>query len=225
MTLPYSAAGEEDQPALPRFRGRPLRQVGGRLLRLAVGDELEGEHRAEAAHLADRGPRATRSRPAACGARRRAPRRAPGTRRSRPRRGPPAPRRTRPGCRRTSRRGRPGAGASITSARPVTAASGSPPPSDLPGDEQVRLDPVVLDRPDRPRAADSRLHLVVDVQDRRARRRAPSAGAGSRAGMAMNPPSPWTGSRTTQATTRVDVALEQVELASIASSEETPRYG
>ncbi len=46
----------------------------------------------------------------------------------------------------------------------MTAASGSPPPSDLPGDEQVRLGAVVLDRPDRAGAADSRLHLVVDVE-------------------------------------------------------------
>ena len=35
----------------------------------------------------------------------------------------------------------------------------------LPGDDEVRLHAVVLDRPDRPRAADARLHLVVDVED------------------------------------------------------------
>ena len=35
----------------------------------------------------------------------------------------------------------------------------------LAGDEQVRLGPVVLDRPDRPRTPDARLHLVVHVED------------------------------------------------------------
>ncbi len=35
----------------------------------------------------------------------------------------------------------------------------------LAGDEQVRLDAVVLDRPDGPGAAAAGLHLVVDVED------------------------------------------------------------
>ena len=35
----------------------------------------------------------------------------------------------------------------------------------LPGNEQVRGDAVVVDRPDRPGAADAALHLVVDVED------------------------------------------------------------
>ena len=73
----------------------------------------------------------------------------------------------------------PGATASISSARPVTAASGSPPPSDLPRDQQVRLDAVVLDRPHRARAADAGLDLVVDVQDPVVRSTAPSTGEGS----------------------------------------------
>src|SRR5262249_25389614 len=47
------AAREEDQASLSGVRGRLLGELRGRLLALAVGDELEGEHRAEAAHLAD----------------------------------------------------------------------------------------------------------------------------------------------------------------------------
>ena len=53
----------------------------------------------------------------------------------------------------------------MTSARPVTAASGSPPPSVLPLTVQVGLDAVVLDRPHRAGAAAAALHLVVDVED------------------------------------------------------------
>ncbi len=59
----------------------------------------------------------------------------------------------------------PASGASMTSARPVTAASGRPPPSDLPETSRSGSHAVVLDRPDRPGAADSGLHLVVDVED------------------------------------------------------------
>src|SRR5689334_1566519 len=47
------AAGEEDETALACGFGRALGEVGGGLFRLAVGDELEGEHRADAPHLAD----------------------------------------------------------------------------------------------------------------------------------------------------------------------------
>ena len=85
--------------------------------------------------------------------------------RRRARRARRSPRRTRRGCRRTCRRARRRGTASITSARPVTAASGRPPPSVLPDDEQVGLDAVVLDRPHRAGAAAARLHLVVDVED------------------------------------------------------------
>ena len=46
------AAREEDEAALARELGRPLREVGGRLFRLPVDHELEGEHRPEPAHLA-----------------------------------------------------------------------------------------------------------------------------------------------------------------------------
>jgi hypothetical protein len=59
----------------------------------------------------------------------------------------------------------PGSTASITSAPPVTDASGQPAAERLAGDEQVRLDRVVLDRPDRAGASAARLHLVVDVED------------------------------------------------------------
>src|SRR5207247_1593056 len=40
-----------------------------------------------------------------------------------------------------------------------------PAPKRLPADEEVRLDAVVLDRPDGAGSPDSRLHLVVDVED------------------------------------------------------------
>ena len=49
----------------------------------------------------------------------------------------------------------------------------------LPGDDDVRLHAVVLDRPDRPGAADARLHLVVDVEDAVLREQLLQAGPGS----------------------------------------------
>src|SRR5262245_3174886 len=51
--VPVEPAREQDQPALPRSLGRPLRELGGRLLALAVGDQLEREHRPQPADLAD----------------------------------------------------------------------------------------------------------------------------------------------------------------------------
>ncbi len=54
----------------------------------------------------------------------------------------------------------------MISARPVTAASGRPPPIDLPRDDEVGLHfLVVLDRPYPARPADTRLHLVVHEDD------------------------------------------------------------
>ena len=48
----------------------------------------------------------------------------------------------------------------------MTAASGRPPPIDLPETSRSGRDAVVvLDRPHLPRAPDARLHLVVDVED------------------------------------------------------------
>src|SRR4029077_3401234 len=46
------AAREEDQPSLPGAPSRLLGELRSWLLALAVGHELEGEHRADAAHLA-----------------------------------------------------------------------------------------------------------------------------------------------------------------------------
>ena len=57
------------------------------------------------------------------------------------------------------------AGASMISARPVTAASGSPPPSDLPETSRSGSTPLHLDRPHRPGPTDARLHLVRDEDD------------------------------------------------------------
>ena len=92
-----------------------------------------------------------------------------------------------------------GGTASITSARPVTAASGRPPPSDLPLTSRSGCDVVVLDRPDGPGAPDARLHLVVDVEDA-----VPSSSSCSRfgksGGIGRKPPSPCTGSSTAHAT-------------------------
>ena len=69
---------------------------------------------------------------------------------------------------------------------------------------------LVLDRPHRARASDTRLHLVVDVED-------PvlvadcAAAPGKSGGMGMKPPSPCTGSSTTHATdVRIDVLPEEV---------------
>src|SRR5438309_12119595 len=45
--ISVEAAGEEEQPLLERGRGGRLRRVGGRLA------QLERQHRAEPAHLAD----------------------------------------------------------------------------------------------------------------------------------------------------------------------------
>ena len=70
----------------------------------------------------------------------------------------------------------------------------------LAGDEQVGLDAVVLDRPDRPGPADAGLHLVVDVEDPVPVAELAAARAGSRPASTMKPPSPCTGSSTTHAT-------------------------
>ncbi len=51
-------------------------------------------------------------------------------------------------------------------AAPVTAASGRPPPIDLPETSRSGASTVVvLDRPHLPRPPDAGLHLVVDVED------------------------------------------------------------
>jgi hypothetical protein len=49
--------------------------------------------------------------------------------------------------------------------RPVTPASGQPAAERLAGDDQVGLDAIVLDRPHRPGAPATGLHLVVDIED------------------------------------------------------------
>ncbi len=147
----------------------PVRTPRRRWRFAAVGralHELEGEHRAEAAHLADL--RVPRGELVESCAYRRAERRRLGEERRdrRPRRARRPRPRTRAGCRRTCRRGPPARTASISSARPVTAASGSPPPIDFPETSRSGSTPVVvLDRPHLPGAADARLHLVVDVED------------------------------------------------------------
>ncbi len=134
-------------------------------LRLAVGDELQGEHRAEAAHLADRGHRRGDARRAAREAVRRARRpvaRNVGRRHL-----------VQHGERRRAReRIAPERAPEPTGMRSVhhlgpagDARERQPAAERLPRDDEVRLNAVVLDRPDRPRAADARLHLVVDVED------------------------------------------------------------
>ena len=59
----------------------------------------------------------------------------------------------------------PGSTASTISAGPVTAAERKAAAERLPGDEEVGLDAVLLDRPDGPGAADAALHLVGDEED------------------------------------------------------------
>src|SRR5919199_1380171 len=156
--VPVDAAGQEEQAALERrLHGR-----GGERRRLL--GELEGEHRAEAANLADLGY-ATRDAVEA-GAEE-----------------PPellgAPPELRLGNRvEDGRRG--GAGDRVAAEGAAEAARGDGvhelgPAGDsgerkaaadrLPGDEKVRLGVVVLDRPYRTGAADAALHLVVDVED------------------------------------------------------------
>ena len=126
------AAREKDQAALARGRRRRASRASAPAPSSRGRDELEREHRAEPAHLADRRPRARRSPRAAPQPRAELRPRAPEVRgRDLVEHGEPLPR-TRAGCRRTCRRDRRGAAASITSARPVTAASGRPPPSDFP---------------------------------------------------------------------------------------------
>ncbi len=120
----------------------------------------------------------------------------------------------------------PGGTLSITSARPVTAASGSPPPSVLPLTSRSGCRVlVVLDRPDRPGAAAARLHLVVDVEDpvlvEQLRSRFGKSGV-----IGMKPPSPCTGSSTAHATDCGSTSpLKSRFRAAIASSSVTPRYG
>ena len=87
----------------------------------------------------------------------------------------------------------------MISARPVTAASGIAAGQPLGGGDQIRHDTLVLAGEPRSGAGDPGLHLVGDQHDAAVaaelgdRRRKPSAGT-------MNPPSPWIGSTTTQAT-------------------------
>ena len=78
----------------------------------------------------------------------------------------------------------------------------------LAGDEQVGLDAVVLDRPQRPGAADAGLHLVVDVEDPVLARRSPAARRevgrhGDEAALALHRLEHHAGDRR-----RVDVLLE-----------------
>ena len=56
MRVAVDPAGDQQQAALQRFLGDAVRELLGRLLRGRVGDELDREHRAEAAYLADLGP-------------------------------------------------------------------------------------------------------------------------------------------------------------------------
>ena len=114
----------------------------------------------------------------------------------------------------------------MISARPVTAASGRPPPIDLPRDEQVGLDVlVVLDRPHPTRAADTRLHLVVDEEDPvlAAQLRKTSREVGrhrDEAALALDGLEHDARDRR-----RVDLGLESRSSPAIASSVVTPRYG
>ena len=130
---------------------------------LAVRDELEGEHRAEATHLADLLD-AVASRRGGLGSGRPAPRSAAGIRRTldlvehRERRragdGVAAEGAAEPsGFRRVH---------NLCSAR--DGGQREPAAERLSRDEQVRLDAVVLDRPNGAGAADAGLHLVVDVE-------------------------------------------------------------
>ena len=115
------AAGEQHEALLAGGGQRPRPRPG------ALLGELEREHRAETAHLRPAGAiRSSRSRTTSPistargrtpGQRRRAIAFAAAQAAGLPPNVPPSP---------------PGAGASISSARPVTDASGRPPPSDLP---------------------------------------------------------------------------------------------
>ena len=66
--------------------------------------------------------------------------------------------------------------------------------------DQVGLDAVVLDRPDRPSPPDAGLHLVVDVEDPVLLADLLEPAREVRRGIATKPPSPCTGSSTMQAT-------------------------
>ena len=54
IAVPVDTGLQQQQPALHRGVDHGLGELGRGLLRRAVGDELDREHRAEAAHLADR---------------------------------------------------------------------------------------------------------------------------------------------------------------------------
>ena len=193
------AAGQHDD-ALLRGRALATRRSARRPGSVVPGvDQLDGEHRAAAADVAD--PRVVGLR-----ARAAAPSRAPRSRgRGRPgrrprwSRSPPARRRRRAGCRRRCRRGRRRAAASIISARPVTAESGRPPAMPLavtmrsgttPSWSQANMSPV---RAKPVCTSSATKHDAVGACTTRPGR-AGSPGAGT-----MNPPSPWIGSITTAA--------------------------
>ena len=125
---------------------------------------------------------------------------------ARPRRPGPAPRssrsrrarpRRRPGCRRRCRRARRRARASMISARPVTAASGSPPAMPLAVVIRSGTMPSCSQANHVAGAAEAGLDLVGDEHDRRWSGRTRPARAGSPARGTMKPPSPWIGSITT----------------------------
>ena len=144
-----------------------------------------------------------------------------------PRRAPRPPPRTRAGCRRTCRRGRRAATASMSSARAGDRGERQAAADRLAGDEQVGRDVVVvLDRPHLARCGRRRTAPRRRRRGSRARGRAPAGERDSRAASAMKPPSPCTGSSTTQATVAGSTsALNSCRSPAIASSVVTPRYG
>ena len=194
------AAGDEQQAALERLLGHAVRELLRRLLRRRVGDELDREHRAEAAHVADRGPALLPARASARGSSRRSPPSARRGPRRRSRRARRARRPARPGCRRRCRRRRRATGASMISARPSTPESGRPFAIDLATQIRSGSTPDVLDRRRTGRCGRSPSAPRRRRGRSRACRRAGAGPATNSGGATMNPPSPWTGSRTIAAT-------------------------
>ncbi len=119
----------------------------------------------------------------------------------------------------------PGAGASISSARPTTAASGSPPPSDLArrtrsGSTPQWLTAKSLPLRPRPLWISSAINGMSSSRSRRDSRGMKSGGG------TMNPPSPCTGSTITPATRSAGTsAANSAARASSVESVVWSRYG
>ena len=192
------AAAEQQQALLAGRGDRAGDELGRRRLGLAVAHDLEREHRAEAAHLADRVDarrhvlqRGAHARAERLGRRARMPGTASSTTLAAaqetglPPNVPPSP---------------PGSTASMIAAGPVTRRQRQPAAERLAATRAGRAARRSARSPTPGRCGRRRTGPRRRSTGSRGGRRARAACAGKSAGIGMKPPSPWTGSRITAAT-------------------------